>query len=77
MDIRTREAVRYLGYGRHAIDERTLQLVEDSFKELEHIVNAKFTYRIFETTFPDRSDKKLLIRSFLKYLCGGLQLRLH
>ena len=33
MDIRTREAVRYLGYGRHAIDERTLQLVEDSFKE--------------------------------------------
>ncbi len=43
MDIRTREAVRYLGYGRHAIDERKLQLVEDSNKELEHIVNAKFT----------------------------------
>ena len=41
MDIRTREAVRYLGYGRHAIDERTLQLVEDSFKELEHIVKCK------------------------------------
>ena len=57
MDIRTREAVRYLGYGRHAIDERTLQLVEDSFKELEHIVNAKFTYRIFETTFPDKNLK--------------------
>lgn len=56
MDIRTREAVRYLGYGRHAIDERTLQLVEDSFKELEHIVNAKFTYRIFETTFPDTNE---------------------
>ena len=58
MDIRTREAVRYLGYGRHAIDERTLQLVEDSFKELEHIVNAKFTYRIFETTFPDTKNLK-------------------
>ena len=56
MDIRTREAVRYLGYGRHAIDEQTLQLVEDSFKELEHIVNAKFTYRIFETTFPDTNE---------------------
>ena len=56
MDIRTREAVRYLGYGRHAIDERTLQLVEDSFKELERIVNAKFTYRIFETTFPDTNE---------------------
>ena len=53
MDIRTREAVRYLGYGRHAIDERTLQLVEDSFQELEQIVNAKFIYRIFEITFSD------------------------
>lgn len=53
MDMRTREAVRYLGYGRHAIDERTLQLVEDSFQELEQIVTAKFIYRIFETTFPD------------------------
>lgn len=53
MDIRTREAVRYLGYGKHAIDERTLQLVEDSFQELEHIVNTKFIYRIFEITFLD------------------------
>lgn len=53
MDIRTREAVRYLGYGRHAIDERTLQLVEDSFQELEQIVNVKFIYRIFEITFSD------------------------
>lgn len=53
MDMRTREAVQYLGYGRHAIDERTLQLVEDSFRELEQIVNARFIYRIFETTFPD------------------------
>ena len=53
MDIRTREAVRYLGYGKHAINERTLQLVEDSFQELEHIVNTKFIYRIFEITFLD------------------------
>lgn len=53
MDMRTREAVRYLGYGRHAIDERTLQLVEDSFLELEQIVHAKFIYRIFEITFSD------------------------
>lgn len=53
MDIRTKEAVRYLGYGRHAIDERTLQLIEDSWKELESTANAKFIYRIFETSFSD------------------------
>ena len=32
MDIRTKEAVRYLGYGRHAIDEQTLEFVQDSFQ---------------------------------------------
>lgn len=56
MDIRTREAVRYLGYGRHAIDERTLQLIEDSFRELEQTANVKFIYRIFEISFPDTDE---------------------
>ena len=48
MDIRTREAVRYLGYGRHAIDEQTAELIRASFEELEKISDAKFIYRIFE-----------------------------
>lgn len=48
MNIRTKEAVRYLGYGRHAIDERTLQMIQDSFVELEKIVDLRFVYRIFE-----------------------------
>lgn len=56
MDMRTREAIRYLGYGRQAIDERTLQLMEACFKELEQTANAKFIYRIFETTFPDTDE---------------------
>lgn len=43
-----REAVRYLGYGRHAVDERTLALISDSFRELEQKVRAKSVYRIFE-----------------------------
>ncbi len=53
MDIRTREAVRYLGYGGHAIDERTLQLVQDSFEELNAYVDARFVYRIFEISKAD------------------------
>ena len=48
MDIRTKEAVRYLGYGRHAIDERTLGMIQDSFRELDQVADARFVYRIFE-----------------------------
>ena len=35
MDARAKEAVRYLGYGRHAVDDHTLALVDSSFVELE------------------------------------------
>lgn len=48
MDIRTKEAVRYLGYGRHAIDDRTFEMIQDSFRELENSSDARFVYRIFE-----------------------------
>lgn len=48
MDIRTKEAVRYLGYGKHAVDERTKLLISDSFRELEQAASAKSVYRIFD-----------------------------
>ena len=32
MDKRTLEAVRYLGYGKHAVDDQTLALIRDSFE---------------------------------------------
>lgn len=55
MDIRTREAVRYLGYGRNAVDDRTLAEIESSFQELEMAAGEKSIYRIFELkmTEPD------------------------
>ena len=34
MDTRTREAIRYLGYGKHAIDNQTFSLVLEAFDEL-------------------------------------------
>lgn len=46
-DLRTKEAIRYLGYGKHAVDSRTLALIEDSFRELEQCARAKSVYRIF------------------------------
>lgn len=48
MNRKIREAIRYLGYGRHAIDEQTLALVKSSMEELEARVRERFIYRIFE-----------------------------
>lgn len=59
MDTRTKEAVRYLGYGRHAVDEKTLALVESSFGELEECVSRRIIYRIFELS--SESDEELKI----------------
>lgn len=52
MDKRTKEAVRYLGYGTCAVDEKVLQLIQESFLELEKIANPRCVYRIFEISFP-------------------------
>lgn len=48
MDTRTKEAVRYLGYGNHAIDDQTLALVRDVFEELDQIAEKRIIYRIFD-----------------------------
>ena len=45
---RTKEAIRYLGYGRHAVDEQTLALIDVSFGELDQTTQAKSVYRIFD-----------------------------
>lgn len=48
MDARIKEAVRYLGYGGHAVDEQTLALIEDSFRELDRAADRRIIYRIFD-----------------------------
>lgn len=48
MDTRTKEAVRYLGYGKHAADDKTLALISDSFQELDATADKRIIYRIFE-----------------------------
>ncbi len=59
MDIRTKEAVRYLGYGKHAVDDRVLQLIQESFKELEQLAEPKCIYRIFELSVTDTDKIKI------------------
>lgn len=50
MDQMTKEAIRYLGYGKHAVDEKTLALISDSFRNLEDAAGRKSIYRIFDLT---------------------------
>ena len=61
MDARAKEAVRYLGYGRHAVDDHTLALVDSSFVELEEAAGRRIIYRILtwisRTTAAYRSDR--------------------
>lgn len=48
MDKTTKEAIRYLGYGKHAVDGNTLALISDSFRNLEGVAGKKSIYRIFD-----------------------------
>lgn len=59
MDIRTKEAVRYLGYGKNAVDDKTLQEIQESFRELEHLADKKSIYRIFELSLKDENELKI------------------
>lgn len=43
-----KEAVRYLGYGKNAVDEQTSALIDRAFQELESAAIPKFIYRIFD-----------------------------
>lgn len=55
MDIRTKEAVRHLGYGTCAADEKTMQMISESFKELDLIADKKSIYRIFSVSFMEEN----------------------
>ncbi len=48
MERRIKEAVRYLGYGRNAADEKTLALIKDAFAELERTAAPRSVCRIFD-----------------------------
>ncbi len=48
MEDREEEAIRYLGYGTHAVDDQTLALIRDAYKELDEAVRPRIVYRIFD-----------------------------
>lgn len=48
MDRMTKEAIRYLGYGKNAVDEQTLALIAGSFESLHLAASPKSICRIFD-----------------------------
>ncbi len=59
MDIRTKEAIRYLGYGRNEIDESTLQLIDTSFCELEQVAERRIISRVFQLDLIQDNEMKI------------------
>ena len=53
MDIRTKEAIRYLGFGKHPVDEQTLQMIQECFCELENVAEKKAIYEVYELCIHD------------------------
>ena len=56
---RTLEAIRYLGYGRNAVDEKIQELIAECFKELEQCARTKSVYRIFECIVKDEDQVRI------------------
>lgn len=53
MEKLIKEAVRYLGYGKNAVDAQTLELIENSFRSLQSAASKKSVYRIFDLSQED------------------------
>ena len=47
-DTMTKEAVRYLGFGRREADEATLRLVTAAFSQLERAASPRIVWRAFD-----------------------------
>ena len=86
MEMRIKEAIRYLGYGRHAVDDGTFALITEVFRELDQIKCAKSVYRIFDLqvkgadqieiggwTVTSKNLSKIL-RDVIKLFCLGRRL---
>lgn len=47
MEKRISEAIRYLGYGKNAADDRMTDLIKQSFAELEQVAEVREVYQYF------------------------------
>ena len=73
MDARTREAVRYLGFGRNAADEQTEKLISEVFTELDRIARPKAVHRVFSCVQRKEEIQIGTMRVHSKNLARNLQ----
>ena len=59
MDKRISEAARYLGYGKHAVDEPTKNLIMEQLSELSKASNVKSVYQYFPCLVENESRVKI------------------
>ena len=74
MDARTKEAVRYLGFGRQEADEATLAMVARSFEELKTAASPRIVWRIFDLN-PEGEDSLNIggMKIHSKSLCRNMK----
>ncbi len=73
MDARTREAVRYLGFGRNAADEQTERLISEVFTELDRIARPKAVHCVFSCVQRKEEIQIGTMRVHSKNLARNLQ----
>ena len=59
MERREKEAVRYLGFGKNAVDDRTLALIRESFEDLDREAGKKSVYRVFD--IDQNADDRIVV----------------
>lgn len=59
MEKRIKEAIRYLGFGKNTVDDRTFALVISSFRELEEVADERVVYRIFSLQIEQENRIKI------------------
>ena len=74
MDMRIKEAVRYLGYGKKEVDEKTLLMIHEAFAKLEQMSEPRCVYRIFELSFLGEEELQICqLRIRSKHLYQNLR----
>jgi hypothetical protein len=74
MDKRTREAIRYMGCKSDVIEEKTLQIIKDTFCEIEKISAKGFAYGVYEIQELNHETVQFAnVRIYSRHLCHNLR----
>lgn len=69
-----KEAIRYLGFGKHTVDNQTMRFIREAFQELEQITELKYTYVVLPLTFECEDCLRLgTLQISSKHLCKNLE----